>query len=294
MRTGSYIKLIFLAALVSGSIAQAQTLEFVSRLDWRMADERFGGISSLELSQDGSNFVATGDKGIIAEGRLIRVRGQLRGIENVRLSPLRDSKGAPLRTWRTDAEGLAIALSGEIFVSFEGLQKVSAYDSIDGAARDLPQHRLFPGLQRNSSLEALAIDEAGRLYTMPERSGDLNRPFDIYRFSGGRWERRYKLQRSDGFLPVGADFGPDGRLYILERSFNGLSGFATRVRSFEVGGADLQDEKVLLRTLPGTHDNLEGLAVWATEAGNLRVTMISDNNFSIFQRTEFVEYRLVP
>ena len=129
---------------------------------------------------------------------------------------------------------------------------------------------------------------------MPERSGDLNRPFDIFRYSDGRWDRLYKLSRSDGFLPVGADFGPDGRLYVLERSFHGISGFANRVRSFELGSATLHDEKVLLKTLPGTHDNLEGLAVWTTDAGNLRATMISDNNFNIFQRTEFVEYRLVP
>jgi hypothetical protein len=41
----------------------------------------------------------------------------------------------------------------------------------------------------------------------------------------------------------------------------------------------------------GTHDNLEGLDVWA-DAEGLRATMISDDNFRFFQRTEIVDYRL--
>ena len=39
------------------------------------------------------------------------------------------------------------------------------------------------------------------------------------------------------------------------------------------------------------HDNLEGISVWQDEQG-LRMTLISDDNFRAFQRTEIVEYRL--
>lgn len=295
MHAGSHIKIaLALTLMLVAETAAAQSLEFVSRTGWRMADARFGGFSSLEVSQDGKSFVSTGDKGVVAEGQFIRSNGQLQGVENVRLAPLLDAKGKPRRSWRTDAEGLAISTSGQIFVSFEALHRVVAYSNLSSAARDLPQHRQFKGLQLNSGLEALAIDAQGRLYTFPERSGELDRPFPVYRYSNGRWERRGKIPRSGGFLCVGADFGPDGRLYVLERSFHGLRGFATRVRSFEVTNAGLTDEHELLRTLPGTHDNLEGIAVWQTETGALRVTMVSDNNFRVFQRTEFVEYRMVP
>jgi hypothetical protein len=47
---------------------------------------------------------------------------------------------------------------------------------------------------------------------------------------------------------------------------------------------------VLLRSAAGTHDNLEGLAVWRDVGGHIRLTMISDDNFRFFQKTEFVEY----
>ena len=38
------------------------------------------------------------------------------------------------------------------------------------------------------------------------------------------------------------------------------------------------------------HDNLEGLAVWRDDSGAIRLTMISDDNFNLLQRTELVEY----
>jgi hypothetical protein len=48
----------------------------------------------------------------------------------------------------------------------------------------------------------------------------------------------------------------------------------------------------LLETATGTYDNLEGLAVWRDDAGAIRLTMISDDNFKSFQVTQFVEYRV--
>ena len=40
------------------------------------------------------------------------------------------------------------------------------------------------------------------------------------------------------------------------------------------------------------HDNLEGLAVTRAATGQIRLTMISDDNFNPFQRSEIVEYLL--
>ncbi|WP_158269983.1 esterase-like activity of phytase family protein [Litoreibacter ponti] len=266
-------------------------MEFVSRFTWTSSEPRFGGFSSLELTRDGETFVTTTDKGLIAQGRILRDGGRIRGLDNLRFDVLRNAQGAALRSYRTDAEGLAISTSGEIFISFEGRHDIAAYSAADAPARLLPAPQW--GFQKNSSLEALAIDASGTLYTMPERSGDLNRPFPVFRFRNGRWDSALQLTRKNGFLPVGADFGPDGRLYILERELTGLAGFATRVRSFEIARNALTDEKILLRTTGGTHDNLEGIAVWASPEGVIRVTMISDDNFRFFQRTELVEYRLV-
>ena len=293
MRWRSELQLAVAALGLSAGIACAQSLEFVSRYIWQSPVEGFGGFSSLELSRNGENFTTTTDKGLIAEGRIMRSGGRIRGLDNLRFAKILNADGAPLVSYRTDAEGLAISPSGTIYISFEGTHRVMAYDSPSHAARPLPHIPWRGSLQSNSSLEALAIDKAGVLYTMPERSGDLNRPFPVFRYRDGRWDRTLSIPRRDGFLPVGADFGPDGRLYLLERELTGLNGFATRVRSFKLGRNAVSDERELLRTTGGTHDNLEGIAVWATPEGVIRVTMISDDNFKFFQRTELVEYRLV-
>ena len=97
-----------------------------------------------------------------------------------------------------------------------------------------------------------------------------------------------KAARCSAFLPVGADVGPDGRFYLLERDFTGV-GFRTRIRSF---APDFTGERLLLEAANATHDNLEGISVWTDPEGDLRLTLISDDNFRFFQRTEIVEYRL--
>ena len=74
---------------------------------------------------------------------------------------------------------------------------------------------------------------------------------------------------------------------MLERDFLGI-GFRSRVRRFDLTGGN---EQVLLETRLRAHDNLEGISVWQDEQG-LRMTLISDDNFRAFQRTEIVEYRL--
>ncbi|GFE64743.1 esterase-like activity of phytase family protein [Litoreibacter roseus] len=287
------IRLLAIFLTLAGS-AGAQSLEFVSRFTWRSDQAEFGGFSSLELSQDGTSFYATSDKGIFAEGRLERRRGQLVSVREGRLTPIKGLNGKEILSWRSDAEGLAVAPNGVLFVSFEGQHRILSFASTSAAPRRVPSAPAFLRMQKNSSLEALAIDENGALYTMPERSGDLNVPFPVFIFKNGQWLNPTAVGRSDGFLPVGADFGPDGRFYLLERNFHGIGGFSSRVRSFAVARNQFVDDKTLLVTTPGTHDNLEGIAVWKTDAGGLRVTMISDDNFRFFQRTEFVEYRLVP
>ncbi len=136
------------------------------------------------------------------------------------------------------------------------------------------------------------MDPQGRLITLPERSGVLTRPFPVYRLGVDGWSQPFGIRRASPFLPVGGDFGPDGKFYLLERHLSGLLGFQSRIRRFELGETSVKSEETLLVTSPGTHDNLEGVAVWQDTAGDIRITLISDDNYRAYQRTEFVEYRL--
>ncbi|MDQ7070989.1 MAG: esterase-like activity of phytase family protein [Rhodobacterales bacterium] len=277
------------AALFSGGSATAQNLaRFLGSYEWTSEAEGFGGFSGLELSSDGRGFVAISDRGQITRGHIIRDSEEIVRVTFDPLQPLVDVAGAPLIGKDADAEGIAVDSNGRVFVSFELGQHVYAYGDLAEPAVKLPQHADFPNMIKNSGLEALAIDRNGQLYTLPERSGHKARAFPVYRYHAGKWDIPFRIPRVDDFLPVGADFGPDGWFYLLERDFTGL-GFRSRVRRFDVRDDRINAVEVLLETSTGTHDNLEGLAVWEAE-GEIRLTMISDDNFKFFQRTELVEY----
>lgn len=272
------------------SATAAPAAEFVGAWTWTSGDPLHGGFSGLEVSRDGRDFTALSDRGAVVRGRFEREDGRIAGVETAPITTLRESDGGELRDFRKDSEGLAIAPDGTLNVSFEGMHRVWAYPTLESLPVRLGRHPDFEGLQVNSGLEALGIDAGGALYTLPERSGRLTRPFPVYRLANGRWTVPFAIPRRGPFLPVGMDFDGEDRLYLLERHFAGIGGFASRVRRFTLDGNRIAAEEELLETELGAHDNLEGLAVWRDDTGRLRLTMISDDNFRFFQRTEFVEY----
>ncbi|PZX19020.1 hypothetical protein LX81_00715 [Palleronia aestuarii] len=279
--------LILACLLILG--APARGAEFVGDYTWRLEDPNFGGFSGLDIAANGIDFTAISDRSSIVSGRLLREDGHIVGAKIGPILPLLNTDGTPMTTAFGDSEGLAVTPDGRIYVSFEHRARVWSYETPGGKPSPLPRPRDFNGLGSNSSLEALAIDADGALYTMPEVWRDREAEFPIWRFRNGRWTRPYMVPKRDSFRPVGADFDDRGRLYILERYFSGL-GFASRVRRFTLGSEGIETEETLLESRTGQHDNLEGVSVWRDGDGGLRVTMISDDNFRFFQRTEFVEY----
>ncbi|WP_323768099.1 esterase-like activity of phytase family protein [Antarctobacter sp.] len=276
---------------LAGCTAQSgNKVEFVGRLDWPAQAHHSGGFSGLEISEDGRQFLALSDRAGLIEGQFIREGTRLVRIEQSASQRLRDDSGALLKDERADSEGLALGSDGRIYISFEGWHRVWAYDGPNNP-HPLDSPRAFNTFEGNSGLEALAIDGRGRLFTLPERSGQITRPFPVWRYDSGQWQEIFSVPRRGGFLPVGADFGPDGLFYLLEREFTGMS-FRSRVRRFNFGEDRVLSEEVLLEASGLKHGNLEGIAVWRDTAGAIRLTMVSDDNFQSFQRSEFVEYRV--
>ena len=271
--------------------APAQPAREVGNVMLRSGLDGFGGLSGIEVDDDGVGFLALSDRGALFEGTLERRDGTLTAARIHGGVRLLDQRGRPLTEHLSDSEGLARAPDGTLYISFERQHRVWRYDRANGPARQLVEPREFRGLQLNSGLEALAIDAQGRLLTLPERSGDLRRAFPVWRHEGKRWSKPFEIPRRGRFLPVGADFGPDGLFYLLERDFTG-TGFRSRVRRFDLSGDRVGAERTLLETENGTHGNLEGIATWRDPDGAIRLVLIADNNFAWYQRNEIVEYVL--
>lgn len=269
--------------------ASAQSLTPAGKITLKSDFESFGGLSGIEVYPDG-NFLAITDKGNFFKGIVVRKDGIIQSATILPPQPILDSKGNPLTGLNTNAEGMAIGTVGEILIAFEGNHRIMLHDSTTVAAQFLPKHPDFRSLQPNSGLEALAINSEGIVVTIPERSGMETRPFPVYVFDGVEWMQSTSIPRKGAYLVTGADFGPEGRLYVLERSFSLLAGFSSRIRRFTFTTDTLSNEETLLENRTGRLDNMEGISVWVDETGQTRLTLVSDDNFNPLLRTVLIEY----
>lgn len=279
-------------ALWAATSSKSDKAEHLSSYRWQLQQGWFGGFSGLIVADNGLDFLTISDRGYFVEGRFQREAGLLSAITQVRQARVVDANGAfARRAGLRDSEGLAILPDGSVAVTFEGEHRIESFAEIGARPKKLPWFKGFDEMKLNGGFEALAIDNQGVLYAIPEQPTGADAIVQVFALQGQNWQRAFTLKRDKQFQPVGADFGSDGRLYVLERGFNGL-GFRTRVRSFAISDAGATDGKIIFHKGIGGHDNLEGLSVWLDDEGHIRLTMISDDNFRLVQRTEFVEYRL--
>lgn len=288
--------------LSAAAAATSPAVEFVGKLVWRMDDPDFGGFSGLEISADGRSYWALSDRGTLRWGSVERdSQGRIRALTMAGNARLKDQKGRPLSAdWMGDSEGLAVDPAGPIYVSFESVNRIMRYEDPDAAGVRLTDAPWFRQLKPNAGMEALAIDAQGDLVTLPEEPIANRAQAEVMRLHGTEWTEDFAITRDPEWKPTGADIGPDGQLYVLERAFHGFRGFSSRVRRFDMaaaraahatGSAQPVAGEVLLETAPRQYDNLEGLAVWRDDLG-IRLTMISDDNFFWLQQTQLVEYRV--
>ena len=273
--------------------AAALIVDYLGTHVWTGADEDFGGFSGIEMSADGRSYTALSDRATVRWGSIERdSQGRIRSLSTAGRARLQDSSGTKLKPgYLGDAEGLAIDAEGRMYVSFEGLDRIARFDDPDRPAERIPPAPAFKGLVRNAGLEALAVTPEGDILTMPEQWESSPPMTPVWRFRDGTWSTAFRLPRDGVWAPVGTDVGPDGKLYVLERDFRGLRGFASRVRRYAMDGDSVGPPEHILTTSLLQFDNLEGIAVWAG-APDIRITMISDDNFLFVQRTELVEYRV--
>ena len=273
--------------------AAALIVDYLGTHVWTGADEDFGGFSGIEMSADGRSYTALSDRATVRWGSIERdSQGRIRSLSTAGRARLQDSSGTKLKPgYLGDAEGLAIDAEGRMYVSFEGLDRIARFDDPDRPAERIPPAPAFKGLVRNAGLEALAVTPEGDILTMPEQWESSPPMTPVWRFRDGTWSTAFRLPRDGVWAPVGADVGPDGKLYVLERDFRGLRGFASRVRRYAMENDKIGPPEHILTTSLMQFDNLEGIAVWADGQG-IRITMISDDNFLFVQRTELVEYRV--
>jgi hypothetical protein len=279
------------AAALTMPVAAAEAV-LVGEYTWRDRDPSFGGISGFRLGPDGVTFRVVEDIGFTFTGKLTRgADGAVMGVARGPITRLTGEDGKPVGEDDWDAEGLATGPGGSFFVSFERNDRILRYADEGAVPVSLTKRWDLSWITYNKGFEALAADAKGRLYTAPESPRGAFHP--VFRREGNSWVRVARIPAKGTWRVTDADFGPDGRLYVLERDFWGLIGFRTRILRLSFPAKGEPAIETLLETQAGTHDNLEGIAVWRDGSGAIRLTMVSDDNLNLFQKTELVDYRVV-
>ena len=244
--------------------------------------------------------VAVSDTGYWFEARLERQGDRLAGVAAMRATPLLDERGCAFRSkWQIDAEGLE-RVPGGWLVSVERDNRVVRYRGDPFAARLAGRverrFRLAP-MRRNRGLEAIAARPDGGLLVLAEdapRGADAIEGF-LARGTADPAPQRLLLRRTGGYSVTDAAFLPGGDLLVMERRFSVATGPAMRIRRIaasDVGAGRTMDGPVLIEaSLPHQIDNMEGLAVTPHPEGH-RLTLVSDDNRSLLQRTLVLEFLL--
>lgn len=250
------------------------------------------GLSSIHTT-DGRRFLALSNRGFLIEGQLQRDRaGRLTGWAPRGVHTLTFPDGRPLGNGFRAAEGLAVARDGRLFISFEFHNRVWTWARPGAPPQDTGAHRDFARLRHGRGFEALAIGPDGSVYAIPERPARMTHGFPSYRWTNGTWHGSFRMPNDGNFLPVSADFGPDGQLYVLEFDTGRGQGAVSQIRRFPLRGDVLGRGAVVMRSAPGQFGRLSGLAVWRGPGGRLRATMVSDNGGMADRPAELVELTL--
>ena len=279
--------------LAATPVAADPGFQHISTFIWDRPEDYFGGWSAIEVAEDGTGFVVIGDNAQVFQGEFVRDGEKIVEVVWAPIGALSDTDGVAFFRKETehigDSEGIAALSNGQFAVSFERFPRIIVYDGETAVSRiELP--REAASLSENGGVEALAVDSEQNLIAIPETIPRGSPGFPVWRQTSTGWETLGHISRTQGFRPVGADVGPDGLLYVLERAFH-LIGFQSRIRTFDPQDFDRDGE--LLWTAPlRAFDNLEGISVWLGADKSMRITLISDDNHLALQETQIVEFRL--
>jgi len=281
------------------------SLEWRSGLVLTSPFRGFGGLSGIRLDPKGEKFIALSDKGSWFTGRIVYSGREMTGLADVEASPMLGPDGRPItaRGW-FDSE--SIALDGAlVYVGLERVNQVLRFDFSKGFTRApgevVPLPPAARKLSYNKGLEALIVVPKGQplsgtLIAISERG--LDPQGNIIAFLvGGPSPGQFAIRRTNHFDISDAVLLPSGDLLILERKFSWVGGVGIRIRSIPLKsiapGALVDGASIFDADLGQEIDNLEGIDAHVTAEGDTVLTMVSDDNFSLLQRTLLLQFTLV-
>lgn len=264
----------------------------------------FGGLSGIHVEPDGAHFVAVTDRGSWLRGRIDYQDGKPAGIVDAELAPILGTDGRPLaaRQW-FDVEALT-ARDGMLTIGIERVEQIVRFnyarDGLKARGSVIPVPTDFKSFTKNKGLECLAAPpkgapHAGSMIAIAEQSLDADGNHRAFVLKGADVVR-FGVKRSDEFDVSDCVVLPPGDLLLLERRFSVARGVAMRIRRLPLAsiadGALVDGPALIEADLAFQIDNMEGIGVHRTPAGETVLTLVSDDNFSPLQRNLLLQFTL--
>ena len=273
-------------------------------------DRRFGGLSDLAVSADGSRLLTVSD-----EARWFRAElsydaaGNLSALSKGEIAPMLGLNGHVLEGKDGDAEGLTYVISntvdGVVLVSFEREHRVWSYDLSTGmAARptNVPLGAWTQAQSPNEGLEGIALVSADSLLVVSENAwgidGGITASLESYPNAANMPNSRsLGIARRPPYMVTSIARGPDDYVYILERRFSLAGGVGMEIRRVKLSeiraGTSLKGEILAdIVFQESSIDNMEGLAARRGPKGETLLYVISDNNFLSLQRNALMLFEV--
>ena len=274
-------------------------LTLLGVVEWRANRPDFGGFSGLEIEGD-SGLIAITDKGHWARATLmLDANGILTGIDGLEIGRFDDADGKDLMFPFTDSEALTREADGAFLIGFEDKHRIGRFQTLRSPEETLPIPEGLRKMPQNGGLESVLALPNGRILALAEtvRDGKDWTPGYPGWIIDGDTVTRFALPKEDWYAPTDMALGPDGTwVYLLERRFTLIGGFAMRIRRFALAtvhdGARLDPEILTEATSPPLAENYEGLAAIRNEAGRTILYAISDDNFMVLQKTLLTQFRV--
>ncbi|MGZ5830035.1 MAG: esterase-like activity of phytase family protein [Xanthobacteraceae bacterium] len=280
-------------------------LEFRGGLELTSTYKDFGGISGLRVYPDGEQFLALSDRGRWLRGRIVYQNQVPVGIADAQMAPILGPDGRALtaRGWY-DTESLSDD-NGTVYVGIERVNKIVKFDiarhGLLARGEVVAAPAAIDTLPRNRGLECVAMVPkgaplAGTLIAIGERALDAAGNLKSF-LIGGATPGEFTVARSNDFDVSDCAVAPGGDLLVLERRFSWTSGVAIRLRRLALSSLSpgvLADGPSLFEADLGYQiDNMEALGIHVAKDGATILTMISDDNFSMLQRTILLQFTIV-
>jgi hypothetical protein len=277
-------------------------LTFLAGFELKSADFRFGGLSGLVVTANGSRLYAVSDHGYWLSALLRHdTEGRLIGFDAWEIASLLTPEGTPVSGRKTDAEALAQDREGSFIVSFEQDHRLWRYPPFPAAfsvpAQTVPAPAELARAPANGGIEALTVLPDGRLLVITEEYENVDGSLKAWLIEKDQFVSLSYLPFDD-FRPTDMAALANGDVLVLERRHSWLGGWAARIQRLSREGifpeARLQGEEIARLVQPLPVDNFEGIAVLEhPEAGTI-LYLVSDDNYSPFQRTLLFQFRLDP